>query len=123
IGIRRQSPPGLSVLTPTLSPRCMCVTAWHCGGVLWRLVKLRLSMNWVSSSRSSGEIAGKPGAPASLGLLRLGWQIRRSDIWEPLMELDWSEQSPHIRTLFCPWQPGDGYDEMTVQAAEERLGI
>lgn len=39
------------------------------------------------------------------------------------MELDWSEQSPHIRTLFHPWQPGDGYDEATIQAAEARLGI
>ncbi len=39
------------------------------------------------------------------------------------MELDWSAQSPHIRTLFRPWQPGDGYDEATIQAAEERLGI
>jgi len=39
------------------------------------------------------------------------------------MELDWSEQSPHIRTLFHPWQPGDGYDEATIQAAEKRLGL
>jgi hypothetical protein len=39
------------------------------------------------------------------------------------MELDWSEQSPHIRTLFRPWQPGDGCDEATLQAAEARLGI
>ena len=39
------------------------------------------------------------------------------------MELDWSEQSPHIRTLFRPWQPGDGYDEATLQAAEARLGV
>lgn len=39
------------------------------------------------------------------------------------MELDWSEQSPHIRTLFRPWQPGDGYDEATIQAAEARLGV
>ncbi len=39
------------------------------------------------------------------------------------MELDWSAQSPHIRTLFRPWQPGDGYEEATIQAAEERLGI
>jgi hypothetical protein len=42
---------------------------------------------------------------------------------EPLMELDWSEQSPHIRTLYLPWQPGDGYDEATIQAAEARLGV
>jgi hypothetical protein len=39
------------------------------------------------------------------------------------MELDWSEQSPHIRTLFRPWRPGDGYDEATLQAAEARLGV
>ena len=39
------------------------------------------------------------------------------------MELDWSEQSPHIRMLFRPWQPGDGYDEATVQEAEARLSI
>lgn len=39
------------------------------------------------------------------------------------MELDWSAQSLHIRTLFRPWQPGDGYDEATIQAAEARLGI
>ena len=39
------------------------------------------------------------------------------------MELDWSVQSSHIRTLFRPWQPGDGEDEATIQAAEERLGV
>ena len=39
------------------------------------------------------------------------------------MELDWSEQSAHIRTLYPPWQPSDGYDEATLQAAEERLGV
>jgi hypothetical protein len=39
------------------------------------------------------------------------------------MELDWSAQSPHIRTLYHPWQPGDGWDEATVQAAEARLGL
>ena len=39
------------------------------------------------------------------------------------MELDWSAQSPHIRSLFHPWQPGDGYDEATIKAAEERLGV
>ncbi len=39
------------------------------------------------------------------------------------MELDWSEQSPHIRTLFHPWQPGDGYNEATLQAAEARMGV
>src|SRR5215467_5366690 len=41
----------------------------------------------------------------------------------PLMELDWSDQSPHIRTLFRPWQPGDGYEEASIQAAEARLGV
>lgn len=39
------------------------------------------------------------------------------------MELDWSEQSPHIRSLYRPWQPGDGYDEAEIEAAEERLGF
>lgn len=39
------------------------------------------------------------------------------------MELDWSEQSPHIRSLYRPWQPGDGYDEASLQAAEARLGV
>ncbi len=39
------------------------------------------------------------------------------------MELDWSKQSPHIRSLFHPWQPGDGWDEATVAAAEARLGV
>jgi hypothetical protein len=39
------------------------------------------------------------------------------------MELDWSDQSPHIRTLFRPWQPGDGYEEASIQAAEARLGV
>jgi hypothetical protein len=39
------------------------------------------------------------------------------------MELDWSEQSSHIRTLFHPWQPGDGYDEATIRATEVRLGL
>src|SRR5258708_2050325 len=38
------------------------------------------------------------------------------------MEFDWSEQSPHIRTLYRAWQVGDGYDEATIQAAEARLG-
>jgi hypothetical protein len=36
-------------------------------------------------------------------------------------ELDWSAQSPHIQSLFRPWQPGDGYDEETLLAAEARL--
>ena len=39
------------------------------------------------------------------------------------MEFDWSEQSPHIRSLYRPWQPGDGYDEAILQAAEVRLGV
>ena len=39
------------------------------------------------------------------------------------MELDWSEQSPHIRTLYHPWQPGDGYEESAIAAAEDRPGI
>ncbi len=39
------------------------------------------------------------------------------------MRLDWSEQSPHIRTLYRPWKPGDGYDEATLQMAEARLYI
>ena len=39
------------------------------------------------------------------------------------MELDWSVQSSHIRTLFRPWQPGDGKDGAIIQAAEERLGV
>lgn len=39
------------------------------------------------------------------------------------MELDWSAQSPHIRSLYHPWQPGDGWDEATIQAAEARLGL
>ena len=39
------------------------------------------------------------------------------------MELDWSEQSPHIRTLFRPWQPGEGYDEADIPEAEARLGV
>jgi hypothetical protein len=38
------------------------------------------------------------------------------------MELDWSRQSAHIRSLFRPWQPGDGYDEATIQEAEARIG-
>lgn len=39
------------------------------------------------------------------------------------MNLDWSEQSPHIRSLFRPWQDGDGYDEDALQLAESRLGL
>ncbi len=39
------------------------------------------------------------------------------------MEVDWSEQSAHIRTLYRPWQPGDGYEEATITAAETQLGI
>ncbi len=37
------------------------------------------------------------------------------------MELDWSKQSAHIRTLYAPWQPGDGYEESVIAAAENRL--
>jgi hypothetical protein len=33
------------------------------------------------------------------------------------MDLDWSAQSPHICTLFRPWQPGDGYDKAAMQEA------
>src|SRR5579859_3863551 len=39
------------------------------------------------------------------------------------MELDWSEQSSHIRTLYRAWQPGDGYEETMIRVAEERFGI
>lgn len=39
------------------------------------------------------------------------------------MELDWSEHSTHIRALYAPWQPGDGYEEQILVAAEDRLGI
>lgn len=39
------------------------------------------------------------------------------------MELDWSEQSPHIRTLYRSWQPEDGYEESIITAAEDRLGV
>lgn len=39
------------------------------------------------------------------------------------MELDWSEQSSHIRTLYRPWQPDDGYEEAIITAAETRLGV
>lgn len=38
------------------------------------------------------------------------------------MDLDWSDQSPHIRTLYRPWQPGDGYEEADVAPAETRCG-
>jgi len=34
--------------------------------------------------------------------------------------LDWSEQSPHIRSLFRLWHPGDGYEEDMIAAAEAR---
>jgi hypothetical protein len=39
------------------------------------------------------------------------------------MDLDWSEQSPHIRTLYRPWQQGDGYEEDVIAAAEARCGV
>src|SRR5579885_1718914 len=41
----------------------------------------------------------------------------------PDMEFDWSEQSTHIRTLYAPWQPGDGYEENMISAQEARLGV
>jgi len=40
---------------------------------------------------------------------------------EEVPELDWSAHSPHIRSLFRPWQPGDGYDQEALLAAEARL--
>jgi hypothetical protein len=39
------------------------------------------------------------------------------------MHLDWSEQSPHIRSLYRPWQPGDGYEEEALAAAETQCGV
>jgi hypothetical protein len=39
------------------------------------------------------------------------------------MELDWSEQAPHIRTLFRPWQEGDGYEETDLATAEARCDV
>jgi hypothetical protein len=39
------------------------------------------------------------------------------------MELDWSEQAAHIRTLYRPWQRGDGFDEEVIVAAEARCGV
>lgn len=39
------------------------------------------------------------------------------------MELDWFVQSPHISALFHPWQPGDGYHEAILQAAEAGLAV
>ncbi len=30
---------------------------------------------------------------------------------------------PHIRTLYHPWQPGNGYEEATLEAVETELGI
>lgn len=39
------------------------------------------------------------------------------------MNLDWSEQSPHIRSLYRPWQPGDGYEEGALAAAETQCGV
>ncbi len=39
------------------------------------------------------------------------------------MKLDWSEQSPHIRTLYAPWQSGNGYEESVILAEEARLGV
>jgi hypothetical protein len=37
--------------------------------------------------------------------------------------LDWSAHSAHIRSLYRPWQPGDGYEEESVVAAEARCGV
>jgi hypothetical protein len=39
------------------------------------------------------------------------------------MDLDWSEQSPHIRSLYSSWQPGDGYDEEAIASAEARCRV
>lgn len=39
------------------------------------------------------------------------------------MELDWSKQTPHICTLYHPWQPDDGYKEDVIVATEARLGV
>lgn len=39
------------------------------------------------------------------------------------MDLDWSEQSPHIRSLYAPWQPEDGYEDDVIAAAEARCGV
>jgi hypothetical protein len=39
------------------------------------------------------------------------------------MELDWSEQSPHIRTLYAPWQSGNGCEGCMILAEEARLGV
>ncbi len=39
------------------------------------------------------------------------------------MELNWSEQAVHIRTLYASWKPGDGYEESSIAATEDHLGI
>lgn len=39
------------------------------------------------------------------------------------MDLDWSVQSPHIRTLFQPWHPVDGCEEEDIAAAEAHCGV
>ena len=39
------------------------------------------------------------------------------------MELEWSEQSPTIRTLYRPWHPDAGYTEDAIQATEAHLGL
>jgi hypothetical protein len=39
------------------------------------------------------------------------------------MDLDWSQQSPHIRSLFRPWQYGDGFADDVLAAAEARCGV
>jgi hypothetical protein len=37
--------------------------------------------------------------------------------------LDWSEQAPHIRSLYRPWRPGDGYGLEEIEAVEAQLEI
>jgi hypothetical protein len=37
--------------------------------------------------------------------------------------IDWSEQAPHIRSLYRPWRPGDGYGLEEIEAVEAQLEI
>ena len=37
--------------------------------------------------------------------------------------MDWSEQSSHIRLLYRPWQPDDGYDEASIREVKVRLDV
>src|SRR5258706_7718472 len=53
----------------------------------------------------------------------MAWPRKGDSHWSGLMDLDWSEQSPHIRTLYRPWQQGDGYEEDVIAAAEARCGV